>query len=301
MAAPSDNELDEQNATSEDANPFSFQRFVNTRSTSSSEYAPNELGDLITCGQNVHQTRRKCLLVVDDKPKGCKGCQVESLQVAHIKRPQSLDIIAHLSSVPARRPSSSDDADGSYSSSTDQVNVSEPTWLQEPLHAGLKAQYEIDRVLTERLEEKNKQLQRHLEEAQKVNKEQSKRLKSLEEQLVLQQAREREETAALERMVQQVECNLKTALERASTAEELAYSLKQEVKALQARCKHLEMQQNQDLSEMTSDLSCKLRTAADSAEGSLRDSSLERCYANETMRLQTMPVVHSVHSGHFAL
>lgn len=259
MAAPSDNELDEQNATSEDANPFSFQRFVNTRSTSSSEYAPIELGDLITCGQNVHQTRRKCLLVVDDKPK-----------VAHIKRPQSLDIIAHLSSVPARRPSSSDDADGSYSSSTDQVNVSEPTWLQEPLHAGLKAQYEIDRVLTERLEEKNKQLQRHLEEAQKVNKEQSKRLKSLEEQLVLQQAREREETAALERMVQQVECNLKTALERASTAEELAYSLKQEVKALQARCKHLEMQQNQDLSEMTSDLSCKLRTAADSAEGSLR-------------------------------
>ncbi|XP_050051227.1 uncharacterized protein [Dermacentor andersoni] len=260
MAAPSDNELDERNATSEDANPFSFQRFVNTRSTSSSEYAPNELGDLITCGQNVHQTRRKCLLVIDDKPKA----------VAHIKRPQSLDIIAHLSSVPARRPSSSDDADGSYSSSTDQVNVSEPTWLQEPLHAGLNAQYEIDRVFTERLEEKNKQLQRHLEEAQKVNKEQSKRLKSLEEQLVLQQAREREETAALERMVQQVECNLKTALERASTAEELAYSLKQEVKALQARCKHLEMQQNQDLSEMTSGLSCKLRTAADSAEGSLR-------------------------------
>ncbi|XP_075558120.1 endosome-associated-trafficking regulator 1-like isoform X3 [Dermacentor variabilis] len=260
MAAPSDNELDERDATSEDANPFSFQRFVNTRSTSSSEYAPNELGDLITCGQNVRQTRRKCLLVVDDKPKA----------VTHIKRPQSLDIIAHLSSVTAGRPSSSDDADGSYSSSTDQVNVSEPTWLQEPLHAGLKAQYEIDRAFIERLEEKNKQLQRHLEEAQKVNKEQSKRLKSLEEQLVLQQAREREETAALERMVQQVECNLKTALERASTAEELAYSLKQEVKALQARCKHLEMQQNRDLSEMTSDLSCKLRTAADSAEGSLR-------------------------------
>lgn len=260
MAAPSDDELEERGATSADANPFSFQRFVNTRSTSTSEYAPNELGDLITCGQYVLQTRRKCLVVVDDKPKEA---------VAHIKRPQSLDIIAHLSSVPARRPSPSE-ADGSYSSSTDQVNVSEPAWLQEPLDAGLKAQYQIDRDFTERLEEKNKQLQRHLEEAQKVNKEQSKRLKSLEEQLAQQQARECEETAALERMVQQVECNLKAALKRASTAEELAYTLNQEVKTLQARCKQLEMQQNQDLSGMTSDLSCKLRTAADSAEGSLR-------------------------------
>lgn len=257
MAASTDNESDDMGATSEDANPFSFHRFVNTRSTSTPECAQNELGCLITCGQNMRQARRKCLVVVDDKPK-----------VAHIKRPQSLDIIAHLSSVPAQQPSPSDDKDSSYSSSSNQVNVPESDWLQEPGDAGSKARYEIDKLLTERLEEKNKQLQRQLEETQKVNQEQLKRLKSLEEQLVQQQAREHEETAALERIVQKVECSLKAALERASSAEELAYSLKQEVKTLQARCKQLEM--HQDLLQMTSDLSCKLRAAADSAEGSLR-------------------------------
>ncbi|XP_037527042.1 uncharacterized protein LOC119404565 [Rhipicephalus sanguineus] len=256
MAAPCDTE--ELGATSEDANPFSFQRFVSTRSASGSESAPNDLGGLITCGQNVRQTRRKCLVVVDDKPK------------AQIKRPQSLDIIAHPSSVPARHPSLSDDTDGNYSSSSNQVNVPESAWLQEPLDASPKAQYQIDKSLIERLEEKNKQLQRQLEDTQKVNKEQLKRLKSLEEQLVQQQAREHEETAALERMVQQVECSLKAALERASSAEEATQSLKQEVKTLQTRCKQLEMQQHPDLSQMTSDLSSKLRAAADSAEGSLR-------------------------------
>ncbi|KAH6945362.1 hypothetical protein HPB50_008041 [Hyalomma asiaticum] len=123
--------------------------------------------------------------------------------VAHIKRPQSLDIIAHLSSVPAQQPSPSDDKDSSYSSSSNQVNVPESDWLQETDDAGSKARYEIDK-------------------------------------------------------------------ERASSAEKLAYSLKQEVKTLQARCKQLEMQQHQDLLQMTSDLSCKLRAAADSAEGTLR-------------------------------
>lgn len=247
------NDSDDRSAVCEDVNPFSFQRFVNTRSSSTTEHsASDKLANLISDGQHVRQTHRKCLVVVDDKPKEA---------VAHIKRPQSLDLIAHLGAVPARRPSLSDTTDASCSSSTEQAGAAESNWIQEPPH--------VDKDLTDRLEEKNKQLQRQLEDAQKVNKEQLIRLKSLEEQLEWQQAREREETAALERMIQQVECSLKTALERASGAEQLAQSLKHEVKALQARCMQLE-KQRESLPEMTSDLSRKLRAAADSAEGSLR-------------------------------
>ncbi|KAL3195387.1 hypothetical protein MRX96_015854 [Rhipicephalus microplus] len=188
---------------------------------------------------------------------------------AQIERPKSLKIIAYPSSVPVRHSSLCDDTDGNYSSSSNQVNVPESVWLQEPVDTSSKAQNHIDKNVMERLEEKNKKLHSELEDAQETNKELLKRLNSLGEQLVEQQAREHEETAALERMVQRVECSLKAALERASSAEEAANILKQEVKTLQTRCKQLEMQQ-QNLSQMTSVLSSKLRAAADSAEGSLR-------------------------------
>ncbi|XP_077504945.1 uncharacterized protein LOC144114832 isoform X2 [Amblyomma americanum] len=261
MAASSVKESDDRSSVCEDVNPFSFQRFVNIRSSSTTEHsASDKLANLIAGGQHGRQTHRKCLVVVDDKPKA----------VAHIKRPQSLDLIAHLGAVPARRPSLSDTTDASCPSSSEQIGAAESNWVQEPPPVEPGAHCHLDKDLTERLDEKNKQLQKQLEDAQKVNKEQLRRLKSLEEQLEQQQARERDETAALERMIQQVECSLKAAQERASDAEQLAHSLKLEVKALQARCKQLEQQQHDSLPEMTSDLSCKLRAAADSAEGSLR-------------------------------
>lgn len=260
MAASSDDS--DAASKGKDANPFSFQRFMTARSTSERS-ASNELGDLIASGRHTRKTHRKCLVVVDDQPEA-QAC---------MKRPQSLDLIAHLDSMPARRLSSSDASEASCSPNVDPVGAAERACLRLPLTAEAGTQCpsdELMQVSIERLEEENERLRGQLQEALKVNSDQYRRLKCLEEELVLQRAKEREETATLERMVQQVECSLKAALERASNAEQLSCSLKQEVKALQARCKQLEKHQHENLSQMTSDLSCKLQVAADSAEISLR-------------------------------
>ncbi|XP_077541978.1 lethal (3) 04053 [Haemaphysalis longicornis] len=260
MAASSDDS--DVASTGKDANPFSFQHFVTARSTSELG-ASNELGDLIASGRHTRKTHRKCLVVVDDQPQA-QAC---------MKRPQSLDLIAHRNSLPARRLSSSDASEASCSSNADAVAAAELACLRLPLTAEAGTQCPTDELMQvsiKRLEEENKHLLGQLQEALKVNNDQCRRLKRLEEELVVQQAKERDETAALERMVQQVEGSLKAALERASDAEQLSCSLKQEVKALQARCKQLEQHQHENLSEMTSDLSCKLQAAANSAEVSLR-------------------------------
>lgn len=183
-------------------------------------------------------------------------------------RPQSLDLIAHLDSMPARRLSSSDASEASCSLNAGAT--AELACLRQPLTAEAGSQCPSDEMSFERLKEENKHLLGQLEEALKVNNDQRRRLKCLEEELLMQQTKEREETAALERIVQQVECSLKAALEKASDAEQLSCSLKQEVKDLQARCKHLEKRQHENLPERTFDLSSKLQAAADSAEVSLR-------------------------------
>uniref|UniRef100_V5HIH2 Endosome-associated-trafficking regulator 1 n=1 Tax=Ixodes ricinus TaxID=34613 RepID=V5HIH2_IXORI len=106
--------------------------------------------------------------------------------------------------------------------------------------------------------------------ARRTNRLQLARLEALEEEQKAQRHKEREETAALEQVVRQVECSLKAALERASSAELASARLKQQVKTLQARCRQLETDFHSNLSQATTDISAKLRTAADDAEMSLR-------------------------------
>lgn len=121
-----------------------------------------------------------------------------------------------------------------------------------------------------RLEDENARLKRQCLEALETNRLQQARLEVLEEEQEAQRHKEREETAALEQVVRQVECSLKAALERASSAELASAQLKQQVKTLQARCRQLETDFHSNLSQATTDISAKLRTAADDAEISLR-------------------------------
>ncbi|KAG0420682.1 hypothetical protein HPB47_003353 [Ixodes persulcatus] len=99
------------------------------------------------------------------------------------------------------------------------------------------------------LEEENARLKRQCLEALETNRLQLARLEALEEEQEAQRHKEREETAALEQVVRQVECSLKAAL---------------------ARCRQLETDSHSYLSQATTDISAKLRTAADDAEMSLR-------------------------------
>lgn len=121
-----------------------------------------------------------------------------------------------------------------------------------------------------RLEDENARLRRQYLEALETNRLQLARLRALEEEQEQHRHKEHQETAALEQVVRQVECSLKAALERASSAELVSARLKEQVKTLQAHCRQLETEAQANMSRATTDISAKLRSAADNAEMSLR-------------------------------
>ncbi|XP_076683306.1 lethal (3) 04053 isoform X2 [Andrena cerasifolii] len=131
----------------------------------------------------------------------------------------------------------------------------------------------------------NDRLRQELELTRKQISEKSKRILSLESEIVFRRASELEETTQLEKAMEQVEDNLKRSTRRAVNAESTVTSLKKEIKALTVEVLLLRMQ-NKELTagiatggrnesgssniDQIRRLAGDLRTAASSAEMSLR-------------------------------
>ncbi|XP_029832267.4 uncharacterized protein LOC8030408 isoform X1 [Ixodes scapularis] len=215
-------------------NPFSFQRFVS--------------------GQNA----------IDHSQPPAKGrCRLSPTTVGSLRLMDASTVTVECERVLEQRP----DAIGQCS--PEPV----PCWDRRDVELPNPAEEQCScehRSSISRLEEENARLKRQCLEALETNRLQLARLEALEEEQEAQRHKEREETAALEQVVRQVECSLKAALERASSAELASARLKQQVKTLQARCRQLETDSHSNLSQATTDISAKLRTAADDAEMSLR-------------------------------
>lgn len=130
-----------------------------------------------------------------------------------------------------------------------------------------------------RLRDENREIRRQLTEAQHLAATQANRVNQVLKEMETTQKREKDETEALEKMVQQVEANLETTTQRAIKAESLVSKLKQEVKLLQ---KQLQVIQSENevlrsgdvgmmhLRQQTLSASEQLSVAATSAEQSLR-------------------------------
>ncbi|XP_067124380.1 endosome-associated-trafficking regulator 1-like [Centruroides vittatus] len=131
-----------------------------------------------------------------------------------------------------------------------------------------------------KLREENAFLHEQLEKARRTSDIQASKIVELQQKMITLREAEAQETAALEKMVQQVELNLKVTTERAVLAEGQAAKLKQELKSLQALFKNV-MKENDKLSCSTSDMECitekanslasQIKVAADNAEQPLRN------------------------------
>lgn len=131
------------------------------------------------------------------------------------------------------------------------------------------------------LREENMFLHKQLEEATVNSEHQLSRIMELEDKLNELCDKETQETAALEKMVQQVEFNLQVTTERAIKAEVQVSKLKQEMKLLQAQLKSM-AKENQKLNsanaiverdtimEKADSIASQIKTAADNAEQPLR-------------------------------
>ncbi|XP_066289647.1 endosome-associated-trafficking regulator 1-like [Branchiostoma lanceolatum] len=137
----------------------------------------------------------------------------------------------------------------------------------------------VDHTVFVQMEKDNRTLRRQLVEARRQVQSQTERISELQQQMSAQSKAEAEETAALERMVQQVETNLEVATKRAVTAEETIAKQKKEIKSLQARVSLL-TQENSSLRagdspltgvrEKAKSASEQLSTAAKNADQSIR-------------------------------
>lgn len=171
-------------------------------------------------------------------------------------------------------------SDGAFSNSGD-INRHPPITVQ--VNAGrevtaLEINGDLELELR-RLRDENREIRRQLAEAQHLATTQANRVNQVLKEMESTQKREKDETEALEKMVQQVEANLETTTQRAINAETLVSKLKQEVKSLQ---KQLQVTQSENevlrsgdagmvhLRQQTLSASEQLSAAASSAEQSLR-------------------------------
>ena len=179
-------------------------------------------------------------------------------------------------------------------SETNETNVpkSLPDFLNDgPIHNRTTAPTDPGPIpnsvesLERRLLLENDRLRQELEQTRKQISEKSKRILSLESEIVFRRASELEETTQLEKAMKQVEDNLKHSTRRAANAESTVTSLKKEIKALTAEVLLLRMQ-NKKLTagiaagggnesgssnmDQIRTLAGDLRTAASSAEMLLR-------------------------------
>ncbi|KZC11671.1 PREDICTED: uncharacterized protein LOC107189689 [Dufourea novaeangliae] len=132
----------------------------------------------------------------------------------------------------------------------------------------------------------NERLRHELEQARKEINDKTKRIQLLKSELTSRREVEHEETAHLEKAMEQVEDNLKRSTRRAVNAESTVTSLKREIKALMAEISQLRLENTElktgtaaggrtkcdssNVSRTVRRVTNDLRTAASSAEVSLR-------------------------------
>ncbi|KAK3086443.1 hypothetical protein FSP39_018461 [Pinctada imbricata] len=130
-----------------------------------------------------------------------------------------------------------------------------------------------------RLREEVSRLQRELDQANREIEAETLRKHKMVKDMEVIQKKEAEETAALERMVQQVEANLSTTTQRAVAAENTVTKLQSEVKSLQNQVSRLRSENEAlqagdhgmaDLKERTTYASQQLSSAATVAEQNLK-------------------------------
>ncbi|XP_046744926.1 uncharacterized protein LOC124410519 isoform X1 [Diprion similis] len=137
--------------------------------------------------------------------------------------------------------------------------------------------------INQRLILENERLRREQEIMQRQLGEQSRRIQSLESELISRRSVDHEEMANLEKTIEQVEDNLKRSTRRAVNAESAVTSLKQDIKVLRAEMRTLKLENEELRLRMEtgcggSDVSNRgmrriandLKTAASTAEFSLR-------------------------------
>ncbi|XP_067000777.2 uncharacterized protein l(3)04053 [Anabrus simplex] len=197
------------------------------------------------------------------------------------------------------------------------VSKSLPDFLSDgPIHSGLLGDVEpVDDCETrndsvedhaKRLQSENERLRRELDLSRRHCLDQKRRIQMLEKELLTMQSKESEETASLEKAIEQVEDNLKRSTRRAVSAESQVSKLKQETKILmseiaQLRRENRELRSGQGASsvpifsqeQQTQRLSHELRAAADSAEMSLRQ--LLSGVGNLRVIASTLENLHRIH------
>lgn len=151
------------------------------------------------------------------------------------------------------------------------------TWSSSHLEEGHSQSSLEDEIY--KLREENAYLHEQLEKITRTSDIQASRIVELEQKLTELRESEAQETAALEKMVQQVELNLQVTTERAVLAEGQVAKLKQELKSLQALFKNV-IKENDKLSGASTDielitekaqsLASQIKIAADNAEQPLR-------------------------------
>ncbi|KAI8504598.1 Serologically defined colon cancer antigen 3 [Branchiostoma belcheri] len=181
------------------------------------------------------------------------------------------------------------DPEGSVESSAQEGPINLPDFLsdgamcngelEEQGQESTGAAAGVDHTVFVQMEKDNRTLRRQLVEARRQVQSQTERISELQQQMAAQSKAEAEETAALERMVQQVETNLEVATKRAVTAEETIAKLKKEIKSLQAQVSSLSQENNAlragdspltGVREKAKSASEQLSTAAKNADQSIR-------------------------------
>ncbi|KAK7792659.1 hypothetical protein R5R35_005117 [Gryllus longicercus] len=201
------------------------------------------------------------------------------------------------------------------------VSKSLPDFLSDgPIHSGRRNDESVDPLSTcssnvsrspstddfQRLQVENERFRRELDISRRQLSEQARRIQFLEKEVCTMQSKEHEETASLEKAIEQVEDNLKRSTRRAVLAENQVSKLKQETKILlneltQLRRENHELRTGQGLSigvepsheQLTKKLSQDLRSAAGTAEVSLRQ--LLTGVENLRVIAATMESMHRIH------
>lgn len=201
------------------------------------------------------------------------------------------------------------------------VSKSLPDFLSDgPIHSGRHNEEPIDTLASGNnncnrttpsddihgLQMENERLRRELDISRRQLSEQARRIQFLEKEVCTMQSKEHEETASLEKAIEQVEDNLKRSTRRAILAEGQVSKLKQETKILlnevtQLRRENHELRTGQGLSStmepnhemLTQKLAHDLRAAASTAEVSLRQ--LLTGVENLRVIAATMESMHRIH------
>ncbi|XP_070195112.1 endosome-associated-trafficking regulator 1-like isoform X2 [Littorina saxatilis] len=148
------------------------------------------------------------------------------------------------------------------------------------IHNGSDTGVSESAIILQQLREENRQLQDRIAQMQRRARDEVVRVAGLEKEISRLQKKEAEETAVMERAVQQVEENLVSTTTRAVKAETMVTKLKQEVKTLQSQVKVLTAENEalqsgdkglSDIRERTKYASQQLAAAAVTAETNLRE------------------------------